>query len=81
MNQSEKQEKPLTLWVVYDSPAEHPGFFIARRFEIYSNDPKPTNDILKHEHLEAIQKTLRAKGLVKNPRNTTDDIKIVETWL
>lgn len=81
MSETEKEEKPLTIWVVYDSPSDHPGFFIARMFEIYSGRSNPTDQILKHENVDPIRKTLRNKGLIKNPRNPADDIRIVETWL
>lgn len=68
----------LSIWVIYDSPADAPpGMFVARRFE---ND-QPTTEALASNNIEALRDEMQRRGLVKLMPSPSDDPVIVETWL
>lgn len=67
----------LSIWVIYDSPADAPGMFVARRWE---ND-QPTTDALASADVEALRDEMERRGLVKLMRHPTDNPVILETWL
>jgi malonyl-CoA/methylmalonyl-CoA synthetase len=66
----------VTLWVIYDSPRDFPGLFVARK---WLND-RPTPDLLQGTTLKQLREQLPA-GLHCLPRSEKDDPKIVETWI
>jgi hypothetical protein len=66
----------LDVWIVYDSPSDFPGKFIARRFQMNT----PTSDVLSADTLEALRKLL-PKGLVRLDRTAHDQPHIVEVWV
>lgn len=66
----------LQLWVVYDSPIDLPGRFVARK---WLND-KPTLELLQANTLDELRSRLPA-GLFRIARDASDDAKIVETWI
>lgn len=72
----------LAMWVVYDSPSDYPGKFVARRWEVGAEGPRPTESMIIMEDLEALRDVLMVEmGLVKLMRSDGDDPKIVETWM
>jgi hypothetical protein len=66
---------PLSLWTIYDRPADYPDGFLARRFE---ND-QPSDDVLVGT-LEALRRYFLERGLVCVTADPEDDPVIVETW-
>jgi hypothetical protein len=70
----------LTLWTIYDKPADYPDGFIARRFEVGGGQPVATSDTLTGE-LEALRQTFWKAGLMKLSRQEDDEPQIVETWV
>lgn len=34
-------EPPLRMWTIYESPADHPGKFVVRAFDIVAGNPDP----------------------------------------
>jgi hypothetical protein len=70
----------LSLWTVYDHPADCPRNFIARRFEVASGQPVVTDDVVIGE-LATIRRCMEHCGLVRLNRSLTDDSKIIETWI
>lgn len=66
----------LEIWVVYDSPTDLPGRFVARKWVT----DRPTLDVLQAKTLAQLHQKL-PPGLVRLERSTGDDPKIVETWL
>jgi hypothetical protein len=72
------QRGKLSMWTVYDRPRDHPGGFIARRFET-GDGVTPTEDVLTGE-LEHLRETFEYAGLVKMPRSENDEPQIVESW-
>lgn len=67
----------LSIWTVYDHPADYPQFFVARRFEY----DQPTEDVLVAKEIDILRNTFRARGLHRMERWDGDDAKIIETWL
>lgn len=70
----------LSMWVVYDHPADAPDTFVARRWDVTAGDPTATSYLFTADTLE----DLRAKlplGLTRLDRSPLDDPVIVETWL
>jgi hypothetical protein len=66
----------LDVWIVYDSPSDFPGRFVARRFELN----RPTTDVLTADTLEALRAQLPA-GLIRLERTQHDQPHIVEVWV
>ena len=69
----------LTIWTIYDSPSDHPGGFIARRFEI-AGEVVPTGDVMTGE-LEDLRSIFWKAGLMKLSRQDGDERPIVESWV
>lgn len=72
----------LAMWTVYDHPRDYPDKFVARRFDVDADGPRPSASIIITETLEMLREIL-AKDLHLTPldRNEGDDPVIVETWL
>jgi hypothetical protein len=66
----------LDVWIVYDSPSDFPGKFVARRFQVKT----PTPDVLVADTLEGLRKLL-PQGLVRLERTPHDQPHIVEVWV
>lgn len=66
----------VVMWVVYDSPADLPGRFVARKW----SGPVPTEHIRQAKTLEWLRQQLPI-GLSRIERQPDDDDKIVEVWL
>lgn len=66
----------IQIWVVYDSPLDRPGTFVARKW---------VNDLATEETLEApTLDALRAKlpaDMYCIPRSLGDEPHIVECWI
>ncbi|MBC3871517.1 hypothetical protein [Undibacterium oligocarboniphilum] len=65
----------LAIWVIYNSPIDLPGRFVARKWLLN----QPTPELLQAQTLEEIRSKLPL-GLVRMPRDERDDPKIVESW-
>lgn len=66
----------LSLWVVYDSPIDLPGRFVARKWL----NETPTAELIQGKTLDELRGRLPA-GLFRLARAESDDEKIVETWI
>ena len=66
----------LSVWVVYNSPKEYPGLYVARKWV----NNVPTSEHISAESLDEIRKKI-PQGLMRVPRTTQDDPVIVETWI
>lgn len=73
------QAEPLSIWTVYDRPADYPTKFVARRW-LATMQLVPTDDVLLDDTLDALRNRL-PPGLVQMPRDPSDDPNIVESWL
>ena len=70
----------LTMWTIYDKPADHPDGFIARRFDVARGRSGPTEYALTGT-LAGLRSLFLQAGLTVIPRHEKDDKPIVETWL
>lgn len=66
----------LTIWTVYDHPADYPQGYVARCFEM----DRPTDAVLTGD-LGEMRRAFVHCGLVMMMRHPTDDPVIMETWL
>lgn len=66
----------LTMWVVYNSPKDFPGLYVARKWVKNA----PTSELVSAESLDEVRKQI-PQGLMRVPRDTRDDPVIVETWI
>ena len=64
------------MWVVYDSPVDLPGRFVARKW----SGLEPTGDIRQAKTLDWLRQQLPI-GLTRIDRQPGDDENIVEVWL
>ena len=71
----------LSIWTVYAMPNDYPDDFIARRFEIESDGPRPTYDMIQAHDLDIVRAWLQQRGLTCLTRSPDDDANIVECWL
>ena len=69
----------LSMWTVYERPADHPQQYVARRW-IAIPKAELTSEFLVADDLESLRQKLPA-GLVRMDRNPGDDPVIVETWI
>lgn len=70
----------LSMWTVYDSPADLPGMFVARRFDIAAGEAVAT-DVYVFAPTLAWVRDLIPQGLHCMPRDESDEPQIVETWI
>ena len=73
-------EDTLSIWTVYERPADHPEGVIARRFEVYASGPLPTPDVITGDTLAAVRAQL-PPGLHRMVRDASDPPSVVESWL
>ena len=66
----------MNIWTVYASPADFPGLFVARRWEV----DRPTADVLTAPTLAQLRAQLPL-GLHRLARQPDDDSVIVECWI
>jgi hypothetical protein len=72
----------LAMWTVYKHPSDYPDKFVARRFDVDADGPKPSASIIIMDDLEVLRDVLAFQlHLVCLARNEEDDPVIVETWL
>lgn len=67
----------LPIWVIYDSPRDHPGRFVARLWI----GEEATDTVLFATRIKPLRARLQRAGLVRLERHMDDDPVIVETWL
>jgi hypothetical protein len=72
----------MSMWVIYYSPRDFPGKYVARRHDLFRGDREPA---ASSEHFVANSlKEIRDKlpmGLVCLSRSDGDEPQILETWL
>lgn len=66
----------LAIWVIYDSPIDLPERFVARKWLL----DRPTGELLQSKTLDGLRSKL-PRGLTRLPRDPSDDVKIVESWI
>ncbi len=73
-------EPVLHMWTIYHNPVDHPGRFVARRFEVGTHSVTPTRDMYTADTLAEVR-ALLPFGLIYTPRQVGDDATIVEVWI
>lgn len=79
-----EQQKKLKLWTVYNSPADFPGLYVAREFEM----DKPTSNYFAHSLQDNVDQWCieqASKSGQGQPyplaRHPDDHPTVVHTWL
>lgn len=73
--------EPLSIWTIYDNPADYPGKFVARRWSITDSEIwAHTDDILLADSLEEVRGLL-PPGLFPMARAEADVACIIECWI
>jgi hypothetical protein len=67
----------LTVWVIYDHPADFPGAFVARKWV----GDQPTDEMILSDNVARLRVAMQRRYLHCLPRHHSDDPAIVETWL
>ena len=67
----------MICWVIYNSPKDFPGRFVARKWLGIA----PTDEVLTSPYVELLRSVLEARGLARVERMDGDDPVILETWL
>lgn len=70
----------MDIWVIYDSPKDCLGFYVARRHRVENGTTFPTDDMIQDVRLDWLRRKL-PDGLVRFERSPEDDPRIVEVWL
>lgn len=71
----------LAIWHVYDSPADYPGMFVARKSVITPGAIVNTAAVYVAADLATVRSPLERLGLYRMPRSEGDEPHIVETWM
>lgn len=70
----------LSMYVVYASPRDYPGEFVARRFVLAEGQVLPRELVARGKTLAEVQAGLPG-GLYSLGRQPGDDPCIVQTWI
>jgi hypothetical protein len=78
-----ENEKPrFTLYIVYKSPVEYPGKYIARRWIINDfNMPEGRDVVAVSDNLTVVRQAMENWGLTRIERDASDEPEIVESWV
>lgn len=73
----------LSTWTIFASPADAPGRFVVRQFDVVQGqaDPVPHEDATVHFTLESARNAVPDSADVCFQRSPGDDPSIVETWM
>lgn len=71
----------LYIWTLYDHPTDMPDSYVARKFEVNSSGPRPTDDFIALESLHMLRIMMARRGLTCITRSPGDDSKIIESWI
>jgi hypothetical protein len=77
MSAAHREPARLSIWTIYDHPADYPESFVARRWE----GDQPTTDIIVAPSLSVIRCAMERRNLHWLARHKSDDPVILESWL
>lgn len=72
-------DRSLSMWVIYDHPADYPDQFVARRWKITAGEALPTDEVIRAATIDGVRQGL-PPGLTVLAAADGDDPTIVETW-
>ena len=76
------REGKLAILTLYDRPTDVPTCAVVRMHVVENRGVSgPTTAVWTFDTVKAARAALRETGLVLSPRASTDDPKIVESWL
>lgn len=70
----------LSIWTIYDHPADYPELFVARLWTV-GQDGVEASHTMTAETLELLQGEMEKMNLTRMDRRPEDDPVIVETWM
>jgi hypothetical protein len=70
----------LVMYTIYESPRDHPGKFVVRRFVVTGEGAEATAEVHVRDTLRQARLAVPG-GLACIPRDPYDEAQIVETWL
>ena len=73
-------DHPISMWVIYHSPKDHPGKTVARKWVVDRRGAWPTDEAAI-DSLENLREQHRKMLRFRIPRNPLDDACIVESWI
>ena len=72
----------MTVWAVYDHPADYPDGYEAREYEIRPGEYRPTSNIIQALDLETLRRILRdERGKSAAHKFAKIDSTILEVWM
>lgn len=72
----------LSIWTMYDSPADKPGYFVLRRHVLLNDSTHgPTTEAYCSQDIEPLREMMMQRGLTCMARQPGDEPQIVEIWL
>jgi hypothetical protein len=66
----------MPIIVIYESPSDYPNKFVARLFDM----DKPLRYVVIENDLETLRSRIPTNRFMRNPRDVTDDLNIVESY-
>lgn len=73
----------LPTWTIFYSPADEPGLYVLRQFDVVQGHAEPVPSLLSSTHatLDEARDAVPDSADVCFPRSPGDDPAIVETWM
>jgi hypothetical protein len=71
----------LTLWVLYDSPSDMPGYYVMRRYVVAPDGSQSSPEAYWSKAAVGLRDLMMERGLTCVPRSDSDEPHIVESWI
>lgn len=69
----------LHIWIIYESPEDFPGLFVAREWWQVGAEPYASDNIFTATTLQGVRDQI-PQGLYRMPRHPEDVPHVVESW-
>lgn len=71
----------LSMWAIYDHPADYPKAYVARRWSVVNTERIATEDLILAGDLEGLRHQMQGMALTRVTRSPGDAPEIIEVWL
>lgn len=74
----------LSIYTIYDHPSDYPDQYVIKKWDVQKGNTEPVQDpryVYAGTDLEVCRDQMRNMGLVLMPREDSDDIVIIESWI
>ena len=73
----------LSTWTIFAGPADYPGHFVVRQFDIVQGESSPVahEECTVHFTIESARNAIPASADTCFPSSAHDDPTIMETWM